>query len=91
MKCIKENSKDTHVFKRKEKIGFEKHVLKDLCLLDNYELPCCGLKFEMLVFVTRFVGRSQVLRDLGFLLVFRCFPGCTVLMLVCFSTRVSIW
>ena len=57
-----------HVFEKKEKSGFEKYVLKDLCLLDNNGLHCCGLKFEMVVSVMRFVGRSQVLRDLGFLL-----------------------
>ena len=39
-----EISKDARVLKRKEKSSFEKHVLKDLYLLDNNELPCCGFE-----------------------------------------------
>ena len=50
------------------------------------------LKFDILIFVICFVSISQILRDLGFLLVFRCFPlvhvtmcGCTVFSVVWFS------
>ena len=35
---------DARGLKRKEKDGFEKHVLKDLCLLGNNELPCYGFE-----------------------------------------------
>ena len=30
------------VLVEKEKNGFERHILKDSCLLGNSGLPCCG-------------------------------------------------